>query len=195
LLNQVKVLLMIPVRQKDGADVDVILGLARAIDDHGPEQTTSVLSRVVRVIPRGTVKISDELVSERLAGWDRALADRWDTVLPRMALLENAMPVKGCALRRISDIIAKSDLDGVSPVGLDQRAGKLIIDEKDITLVAIGGDDTATDGEVVVPNDTGIRVRLVEVGVVVQLAPRETIGHGVVLQELRKQWSEESTPK
>jgi hypothetical protein len=59
---------------------------------------------------------------------------------------------------------------------------------------------------------TGIRVRLVEVGVVVQLAgitsmtmftgerartlpPRETIGHGVVLQKLRKQWSEECTPK
>jgi hypothetical protein len=190
LLNQVKVLLMIPVRQKDGADVDVILGLARAIDDHGPEQTTSVLSRVVRVIPRGTVKISDELVSERLAGWDRALADRWDTVLPRMALLENAMPVKGCALRRISDIIAKSDLDGVSPVGLDQGSRELIIDKENITFVAIGGNDAAANGEIIGSNDTSVGVCLVEVGVAIQFAPGEAIGHWVVLQEMRKQWGQ-----
>lgn len=65
------------------------------------------------------IKISDELVSECFVGWDRVLVDRWDIVLLRMVFLENVMLVKGCVFRRISDIIVKSDLDGVFLVGFD----------------------------------------------------------------------------
>jgi hypothetical protein len=105
-------------------------------------------------LPTKLTEISDERISELLARSNRALGDGGNAILPRPVLLQDTMPVKGGAFLRLSDVVAKSDLNGVSPVGLNQRPGELIIDEKDITLVAIRGDDTATDGEVVVPNDT-----------------------------------------
>lgn len=103
---------------------------------------------------RRLTEISDERVSELLARSNRALGDGGNAILPRSVLLQDAMPVKGRALFRLSDVVAKSDLNSVSPVGLNQRTGELVIDEKNITLVAIRSNDTATDGEVVIPYDT-----------------------------------------
>lgn len=94
------------------------------------------------------------MVSELLARRDRTLGDSRDTILPRPVLLQNAVPVKSGALCRLGDIVVKSDLDSVSPVGFDQRTGELAVDEEDITLVAIRSDDTSANGKVIGADDT-----------------------------------------
>lgn len=57
-LNDVEVLLVVPIRKEDGADINVVGRLSRAVDDNGAGKTTGILRRVVRVVPRGSVESS-----------------------------------------------------------------------------------------------------------------------------------------
>ena len=50
------------VREYDGSEVDIIMVVAWAVDDHGSEKSSRVLCRVVGVIPRSTVQISFEAI-------------------------------------------------------------------------------------------------------------------------------------
>lgn len=83
--------------------------------------------------------------------------------------------------------IQSAYLNGVAPVGLNQRTGESAVHKENIALVAIGGNHTTADGEVILADDsykisdfvtkrstdselTSVRRRLVEIGVPVQSA-------------------------
>lgn len=52
-LDEVHIRCMIPIVKQDRANVNVIVAmLARTMDDNGTDETSGVLGRVVRVIPR-----------------------------------------------------------------------------------------------------------------------------------------------
>ncbi len=62
--DEVVILAMVVVGQKNRAEILIIVGICRSVDNHGTEETSSVLSRVVSMIPRSAVKISKERISE-----------------------------------------------------------------------------------------------------------------------------------
>lgn len=148
------------------------------------------------MIPRRAVQRSLESVGVRLLGSNGALGNGWHSVLPLSSLLPEAVPMQGRAFGSISDVVMDGDLDPVTPVGLDGRSGESSIDQKHLSLVAIGSNDTAADSEVVLPGDAGVRPLLVVVGAVRrERAPGNAVGQGVVVQELRKLGSTEGAKR
>lgn len=69
----------------------------------------------MRVVPRGTVRVRNKGVSERLARGDRALRDTRDAIHPRRAFLQETMPVNRCPCRRTLNVVGNLDLDCVAP--------------------------------------------------------------------------------
>ena len=61
-LDQIKVRAVVPVGEHDGAEIDVVLGLGRAVDDNGADDAAGVLRRVVGVVPGCAVEACFELV-------------------------------------------------------------------------------------------------------------------------------------
>lgn len=185
-LDQTVVVDVIPVSDHDGAKIDVILFSLWAVDDDSAGNTAAVLAAVVRVVPSGAILLGHERVGEGASRGDRALADTGRTVLPWPVLLMKAVHMQRRSLRLVLDVVPDGHLNGVTPVGLDHRAGEGAVDEKDITLITIGGDDLAGDGPVVLADDTRVGVVLVVVGVLVPLVPGLSVGSRVVGQERLK---------
>lgn len=140
--------------EHDRPDVNIILGLARTMDHYGTDDSAGVLSRVVSVVPGRPIKTGEEFVSEALPGRNGALGDTRRAILPRSPLLQEAVPVNDGAFLRSRDVVVYIDDDLVAPIGLYQRPGKGAVDEQDIPLISVWGDDTAADGEVVGPDDS-----------------------------------------
>ena len=65
----------------DSSHVDIVVGSGRAIDDDRASNTITVLSEVVRVVPRSTVLSSLELVRAGLTWGKSALSNTWNTVV------------------------------------------------------------------------------------------------------------------
>lgn len=59
------------VERTDGI-TDIVRECLRSMNDHWANSSTSILCRVMRVIPRGSVQISQECVREATSRWDRA---------------------------------------------------------------------------------------------------------------------------
>ena len=55
------------------------------MNNHGSNETSGILSRVVRVIPRCTIKICDESIGEASSRWNRTLLNTWDTIHPSVS--------------------------------------------------------------------------------------------------------------
>ena len=90
-----------------------------------------------------------------------------------------------CPLLRGCDVVVYIDDDLVAPVSLYQRPGKGAVDEEDIPLITIGGDDSTAEGEIVGPDNSGSWPVTVWVGVVVgELAPRVAAWERVVGEEV-----------
>ena len=145
-----------PVRKHDRADIDVVLHLCRAVDLDRANDTASVLSRIMGVVPRRAEEFSLELVGERVHGCNRALANRGYTIVPLSVSLKQTMPVHCSTFEGMFDVVVDSDLDPIAPVGLNQRTRELAVDQNDIAKYAIGGDLVAGDVEVVVAGVTGV---------------------------------------
>lgn len=121
------------------------------MDHQRAYEAARILRGVMRVIPRTPVQRRHELIREALPRRHGTLRHRGRAVLPGRSLLEESVPVQRRAFFRARDVVMQSHLDGVTPVGLDQGAGKGAIDQEDVALVAIGGNDAAANGEVVGP--------------------------------------------
>lgn len=164
-------------REHDRAKINLRLRLSRTIDDYGSEQATSVLRGVVRVIPRSSIQSRLKPVSVGLGGSNRALGDSRDTIFPLSILLSEPVPVERGSLRTVGDVVGDRHLDPVTPVGLYSRAGESAVHEQDLALIAIRGDYTAADGEVVFAGDAGVGPLFVVVGAVSgKLAPGKAVG-------------------
>lgn len=105
------------------------------------------------MIPSSAVEFSLELIGVALSGWDRALIYTGDTILPWCGGLKEAMPVKSCSLGLangvLGDVVVNGDLDGISPVGLDGRAGEGPIDKQNGFLISVWSQHSSTDGKVI----------------------------------------------
>lgn len=87
LADQISIVVVIPVSEHDRAQVCHIIGVVRAIDHQRPVSPTSVLRRVVRVIPGGAIEVCAEIVRIGLTGSDGTLTNRGNTVEPGCLLL------------------------------------------------------------------------------------------------------------
>lgn len=75
----------------------------------------------MRVVECSAVRSGFKTVCETPTGWDRAHRDTWDAVCPFRVLLVDAMPVHGGTFGGPRNGIVYGDLNGVSPVGFNQR--------------------------------------------------------------------------
>ena len=145
-----------PVREHDRADIDVVFHLCRAVDLDRTDDTACVLSRVMGVVPRGAKEFSLELVGEGVHGCNGALADCGYAVVPLGVSLEQTMPVNCSTFEGVLDVVVYGDLDPITPVGFDDRARELPVDQNDIAKHTIGGDLVAGNVEVVVAGVAGV---------------------------------------
>lgn len=184
-LDDAEIFFVIPVAQQDGANVAIIVDVLGSVDDHGPEQASSILTGVMRVIPRRAVNVRFELIGERLLGRNRALLDRGHPVEPRSGSLEDPMPMQGRPLFWFGNLVVHFHLNGVSPIRFDQWARELTVDQDDALVDPIRGDEATLDGEVVGSDDPGGRRLFIRVAVVRRPgSPRIALRQRVVRQEI-----------
>lgn len=153
----------------------------------------------MRVVPGRAVQLGAELIREAPARRDGALRDAGDAVLPRAPRLEEAVPVyrRALVLGLVLDVVVDADLDVLAPVGLDQGARELTVDEDDALLVPVGRYHAAADVEVVPPHDLGhrrLRVRVARARLLVAPGDREGTPVAAAVHPLRKLWGVERPP-
>jgi len=106
-----------------------------------------------------------ELVDLGVARSESTLGDTVNTVLGCGGQLAKTVPVDRCTV--CLHVVVDSNLDVVTPVGTDERTGKLVVDEEAAaagrsSIRVAGG---VCDGECVVSSDTSGGPLLVKVGV------------------------------
>ena len=79
-LDKLVVVLVVPVGEHYGADIDIILVVMRTVDNQRADDASGILARVVGMIPTGAILICTPFVSHALADGDRALSDAGGTV-------------------------------------------------------------------------------------------------------------------
>lgn len=130
--------LVVPVGQRQGTEVDVIVGrrrtciglvkvltmrssAGRTIDDDGANDTVAVLAREMRVVPGRSVLSGTEDVGLGLAGCKRAFGHTGSAVEDRSAELTDTVPVDVGTV--VCQGVLDSDLNGITPenVSIGQR--------------------------------------------------------------------------
>lgn len=181
LLDQGVVVAVVPVREHDGAEIDVVPRRPRSVYNHWSDDAACILRRVVGVVPRRAVQLGLEGVRVAFARRNRALGDTGDAIFPGLAVLQEAVPVQGDALLGARDVVVQRDLDRVAPVGFYQGAGECAVDEQHRALVSVWRDDAAADGEVIRSYHASAWEVFVVVGGVVEQTPGRSVGQGIVL--------------
>ena len=80
--------LVVVVRQKYGAKVNVIVCTFRSVDYHRSKKTAGVLGAVMRMVPGRAVQVCFEAICQALTGSDWTLRDSWHAIFPGGASLE-----------------------------------------------------------------------------------------------------------
>ena len=119
------------------------------MDDHSSCETGRVLSSVMGVIPRCTVKVRKEGIGHTRPRSDRALIDSRNAIVPRTALLQKPMPMKRSAFFRARNLVTNIDGDSVAPIGFDGWTGEGTVDKQSASIHSIRRDYTTGDIEVV----------------------------------------------
>ena len=130
----------------------------------------------MRMVPRCPEEGGLKAIRERRAGCDRTLLDGSSPVKVRCALLQEAMLVERSTLGRPIDLVVHGDDDRIAPIGLNQRAGELAVDEDDAAVDAIWSNVATSDGEVVAagPSTKDWRGILIWISVAdISASPRE----------------------
>lgn len=174
LLNEIIVIRVVPIREKDWADINVIWYVLGAMNDYGcptlaerlparvaPRLTSNkagvVLSAVMGVVPGSTVEISSICISHAFPGSNGALLNRGNTVVPGSRFLQKSVPVQGSAFLWTDDVIANSSRDGIAPVDFNRWSRERSVDEQSAAVHTVRGDEATGDVEMEVPRDTCIR--------------------------------------
>ena len=183
--DDAEIFFMVPIVQQDRAHISIIGGVLGSVDDHRAEQTSGVLTGVMRMIPTGAVQIRFECVCQRFSGGDWALLDRRHPVKPGRRALQNAVPVQGRSLFGVGDLVGHSHLDRVAPVGFDEGSWKLTVDQDDAFVDSVRGDEATLDGEIIGSDDPGGWRVFKRVAVISRSrAPWEALRQRVVRQEV-----------
>ena len=140
---------MIPIAEQDRSNVNIISCLGWTVDDHSSRETGIVLSSVMGVIPRCTVKVRKEGISHTRPRSDRALINSRNAIVPRSSLLQKPVPVKCSTFFGTRDLVTNIDGDSIAPIGFDGWTGECTVDEQSASIYSIWGDYTTGDIEVV----------------------------------------------
>lgn len=127
-LDDAEIFFMVPIAEQNRTDISIIGDVLGSVDNHGAKQAARVLTRVMRVIPAGPIQIRFELIGQGFSGRNGALLDRWHPIEPWRRSLKNPVPVEGRPFFGCADLVGHFHLDGVSPVGFDERGGELTVD-------------------------------------------------------------------
>lgn len=105
---------VVPVRQRKHAEVDIVVGRGRAVNLDAAEDAVPRLHVEVRVVPRASVLCCAPGVGDRVAGGSGALSDGGHAIILVGVVLADAVEVDGCAvvLHRVLDVHD----DSVTPV-------------------------------------------------------------------------------
>ena len=152
---------VVPIGDCERASIDIVVGSGGTLNNDRTNETIAVLAREVRVVPRSTVLSSLESVGLLLARCDRALGDTGNTILSVLVPLTETVPVDCSAV--VSQLVLDGDLDHVTPVGLNSRAGVLAVDGEDLALESIRCHGGVGDGPIVTNGAAGGRPVAVEV--------------------------------
>jgi len=130
-----------------GAQVNIVVGVFRAVYDHGSKKPTGILGAVVRMIPAGAIKICLERVRKGASRCNRALlygrttsremmgtttedlAGDLHAVIPRRLFLQYPMPMHPGTFFWAGDLVMDGDHESVSPIGLECGRRELSIDQ------------------------------------------------------------------
>ena len=137
LFDNLEIFGMIPVRKHDGADIDVVRFVLWSVYNHGSGKATSILSTVVRVIPRSSVEISLESIYHGFPRGNWALLHRRNTVVPRSCPLKDTVPMKGSTFLWSGDLVVNSDLEGITPIGFELGSRELVVDQQDALVDSV----------------------------------------------------------
>lgn len=114
---------MVPVVQEEHAQVFIVIGRSRAIDDDTTKNTLPCLKRKVRVVPGTSILSCSPSVCDSVPGSSRALRYRDNTILIIGVILSNTVPMNASAVSRIDQVVCHMDSNGVAPICEQRWAG------------------------------------------------------------------------
>ena len=162
----------------DASHIDIVIGAGRSLDDDGALNTVCVLGDEMAVIPRRTVRGGNPLVDAGVTWCKTTLGHTWNTVLIVGIELTDTVPMDGGGI--IGQGVVNSDLDGITPVANDGRAGNLAVHGKSGSWGSLKVPVDAGDGKVVLAHCASIGVGHVLIGVDVHsIAPLVSATWGV----------------
>lgn len=107
---------MVPVVQEEHAQVFIVVGRSRTIDDDTTKDTLPRLQCKVRMIPGASVLYCSPRVSDSVLGSSWALSDRDHTVLVVGVILADTMPMNASAVLGIDQVVCYMNSDGIAPI-------------------------------------------------------------------------------
>ena len=100
---------MEPIRQKDWADIDVIVHATRAINFDRSYETVGILKTEMAMIPGDTILSCPPCVCSRLSGRNWTLCNTRYAVIPVAVQLSDTVPVYGSTIV-VDEIVDNSDV-------------------------------------------------------------------------------------
>ena len=174
--EKVVIVVMEPVRQHDRANIDIVAFAVRTIDDYWTRKPVDILGGIVAVPPRRTIQLRTEPVGEGLARCNRTLRNTRGAIIVRSPGLQESVPVNTSSLLIFTcQLIVYSNLNPVTPIGLDSWTGKLAIDNKQRKLNTVRRKCSIGDCPVVLPSNSSVWNSIHIIGVAVlsiSVAPR-----------------------
>ena len=120
---------MVVIPNQQWSQIEIILDVLRTVYDYRSYGSIGVLGRIMAVIPARAVLVRAKTVGERGAWSDGTLPDCGRAVVPLCASLFKTVPVERCAFVGGGEGVVDGDLDPVAPVGFDEGAGELVVDD------------------------------------------------------------------
>ena len=136
----------VPVADHDGAQIDVIVGRGRSVDNHRTQDTGTVLGGEVCVIPCCAILSGLETVCLSLTRCNRTLSDTRHAIFRIGIQLSEAVPVDASAIGL--EVVVHSDFDPVTPVGLQEGTRVLAVDDEHLLWCAIGRQSHVRDAPI-----------------------------------------------
>lgn len=172
--------LVVPVVEKDEANILIVVCRRRAVDENATKQTLPGLQTVVRVVPGESIELSEtelvkdlparavlgqtELIRHAAPDCNGALRNRHHTIIRVGKVLAHAVEVDARAICALGQVVGEVNPDSVSPISVDGGTGYAAVDGLDIAFDSIRGCGTVLKDKPVLASNASIWNGLVVVG-------------------------------
>ena len=154
--------LIIPISDGIRAEIDVVVGGSRSIENDRTNDAVTILARVVGVVPRRSILSGLEGVGVCISRSNWALRDARNTIGTAVVQLPQTVPVDGGSI--VLHLVGDCHRDHVAPVGHNCRSRILIVNQQTYAIpmtVWVAG--AIGDGELVRDRLAGGGVLVVKV--------------------------------